>query len=204
MQPGFFDFDNLNDKLDQHNDPLAKINELVDWAAFRPFLSKIRMPRSSNKGHPRSDTLLMFKMIFLRQLTNTLQIRGLSCRWLWSDPLVITTTGNAKPPAQIHHAKAMMMFAYESVSFFSFSARNRCHFFTRSGPFFRRSFSRLSLRSSLDSVDLPGTVFFVLLTVGFTVFDGGREGFNRPSRYSFRHRDSMKGEMSKRVATSCT
>jgi IS5 family transposase len=66
MQPGFFDFDDLNDKLNQHNDPLAKINELVDWAAFRPVLSKIRMPRSSNKGRPRSDTLLMFKMIFLR------------------------------------------------------------------------------------------------------------------------------------------
>ncbi|MDO6683182.1 hypothetical protein Q4551_12880 [Oceanobacter sp. 5_MG-2023] len=45
MQPGFFDFDDLNDKLDQHNDPPAKINELVDWAAFRSILSKIRMPR---------------------------------------------------------------------------------------------------------------------------------------------------------------
>ena len=66
MQPGFFDFDDLNDKLDQHNDPLTKINKLVDWATFRPVLSKIRMPRSSNKGRPRSDTLLMFKMIFLR------------------------------------------------------------------------------------------------------------------------------------------
>ena len=70
MQPGFFDFDDLNDKLDQHNDPLAKINKLVDWAAFRLVLSKIRIPRSSNKGRPRSDTLLMFKMIFLRHYYN--------------------------------------------------------------------------------------------------------------------------------------
>lgn len=62
--------DDLNDKLDQHNDPLAKINELVEWAVFRPALSKIRMPRSSNKGRPRSDTLLMFKMIFLRYYYN--------------------------------------------------------------------------------------------------------------------------------------
>ncbi|WP_369856349.1 transposase [Candidatus Thalassolituus haligoni] len=70
MQPGFFDFDDLNDKLDQHNDPLTKINELVDWSAFRPVFNKIRMPRSSNKGRPRSDTLLMFKMIFLRHYYN--------------------------------------------------------------------------------------------------------------------------------------
>ena len=68
--PSFFDFDNLNDRLDQHNDPLAKIDELVDWVAFRPTLSKIRMPPTSNKGRPRTDTLLMFKMIFLRHYYN--------------------------------------------------------------------------------------------------------------------------------------
>jgi transposase len=44
MQPGFFDFDDLNDKLDQHNDPLAKINKLVDWAAFRPVLRHQVLP----------------------------------------------------------------------------------------------------------------------------------------------------------------
>ena len=70
MQPSFFDFDNLNERLDQHNDPLAKINELVDWGAFRSTLSKIRIPPTSNKGRPRTDTLLMFKMIFLRHYYN--------------------------------------------------------------------------------------------------------------------------------------
>jgi hypothetical protein len=37
----------------------------------------------------------------------------------------------------------------------------------------------------------------ILLTVGCTFFDGDREGFNSPFRYSFRHRD-----ISKRAATS--
>ncbi|MBM96159.1 MAG: hypothetical protein CMI09_09990 [Oceanospirillaceae bacterium] len=66
MQPSFFDFDNLNDCLDQHNDPLSKIDGLVDWAAFRPVLGKIHMSPTSNEGRPRTDTLLMLKMIFLR------------------------------------------------------------------------------------------------------------------------------------------
>lgn len=47
IQPGFFDLQDRLHKIDKNGDPLAKINETVNWEIFRPALEKAR-----DKGRP--------------------------------------------------------------------------------------------------------------------------------------------------------
>ena len=42
IQPGFFDLQDRLHKIDKNGDPLAKINETVNWELFRPALEKAR------------------------------------------------------------------------------------------------------------------------------------------------------------------
>lgn len=67
MQPSFFDQDRVLDKLDKLDDPLRKIDELVNWEGFRLTLEEIRPEYDKQKGgRPPLDVVMMFKMIFLR------------------------------------------------------------------------------------------------------------------------------------------
>ncbi len=67
MQPSFFDQDRVLTKLDQLNDPLLKIDDIVNWEGFRLTLEEIRPEYDKRKGgRPPLDAVLMFKMIFLR------------------------------------------------------------------------------------------------------------------------------------------
>ncbi|MFY0665991.1 MAG: IS5/IS1182 family transposase, partial [Natronospirillum sp.] len=66
MQPSFFDQDRVLSKLDKLNDPLLKIDEIVNWEGFRLTLEEIRPQYDKQKGgRPPLDVVLMFKMIFL-------------------------------------------------------------------------------------------------------------------------------------------
>lgn len=66
--PGMFDFElrvsQLGDK-----DPLAKLDEVVDWDALRPVLEPILMkePKAPG-GRPRFDLIVMFKVLVLQRL----------------------------------------------------------------------------------------------------------------------------------------
>lgn len=42
IQPGFFDLQDRLHKIGKNGDPLAKINETVNWEMFRPALEKAR------------------------------------------------------------------------------------------------------------------------------------------------------------------
>lgn len=44
MQPSFFDQDRVLTKLDQLNDPLLKIDDIVNWEGFRLTLEEMRIP----------------------------------------------------------------------------------------------------------------------------------------------------------------
>jgi len=64
IQPGFFDFEDRFHKIDKQGDPLAKINEAIDWDIFRPKLEKIRSKRrESNVGPKGYDAVLLFKSL---------------------------------------------------------------------------------------------------------------------------------------------
>ena len=71
IQPGFFDFQERFHKIDKNGDPLAKINETVDWEIFRPALEKARdKGRQSNVGPKGYDVILLFKILVLQSLYN--------------------------------------------------------------------------------------------------------------------------------------
>ncbi|WP_119396561.1 IS5 family transposase [Salinibius halmophilus] len=67
QQSSLFFQDKTALKLDQLNDPLAKLNEIVDWEDFRADLSEVRKSHDPRKGgRPPQDLVVMFKAIFLR------------------------------------------------------------------------------------------------------------------------------------------
>lgn len=71
FQPGLFDFENRLHKIDKNGDPLAKIDEAVDWEIFRPTLAKARdKNRQSNVGPKGYDPILLFKILIIQSLYN--------------------------------------------------------------------------------------------------------------------------------------
>lgn len=71
MQISIFDESNRLKKLDNMSNVLNKLNELVDWEAFKPILNRA-IPREKNVqgGRPPYDNLLMFKILVLKRLFN--------------------------------------------------------------------------------------------------------------------------------------
>lgn len=70
-QPGFFDVTDRLAKLGEKNEPLLRLNALVDWEAFRADLLRVHeKERKSNAGAKPFDVVLMFKMLVLQQLHN--------------------------------------------------------------------------------------------------------------------------------------
>lgn len=70
-QPGFFDFENRLHQIDKNGDPLARINDAVDWEIFRPDLEKARdKNRQSNVGPKGYDVIMLFKILILQSLYN--------------------------------------------------------------------------------------------------------------------------------------
>jgi transposase len=71
---GFFDIAQRYAGLDAKNDPLARIDEVVPWATFRPQLEIVwrRVPKEqkSPAGRKPWDAVVMFKAIVLCELYN--------------------------------------------------------------------------------------------------------------------------------------
>ena len=71
IQPGFFDLQDRLHKIDKNGDPLATINETVNWELFRPALEKARdKGRQSTVGPKGYDVILLFKILILQSLYN--------------------------------------------------------------------------------------------------------------------------------------
>lgn len=71
IQPGFFDLQDRLHKIDKNGDPLAKINETVDWKVLLPALERVRdKKRQSNVGPKGYDVILLFKILILQSLYN--------------------------------------------------------------------------------------------------------------------------------------
>jgi len=95
MQSNFFDLADRHALLERLGDPLPKIDEVVDWEAFRPVLKRIRRKKDARKGgRPPFDLVLMFKVLLLQQLYNLsddqteyqIRDRYSFCRFLDLDP----------------------------------------------------------------------------------------------------------------------
>lgn len=70
-QPGFWDWEERQNKLNQKRDLLVRLNEIIPWEEFRPTLEQIHdKPRKSNAGRKAIDVVVMFKLLVLQQLYN--------------------------------------------------------------------------------------------------------------------------------------
>jgi IS5 family transposase len=72
MQSGLFDLDFRLQKIDANGDPLAVLNDAIDWEIFRPIVEAARK-KSDPKGpggRPPYDAILMFKILILQTLYN--------------------------------------------------------------------------------------------------------------------------------------
>ena len=70
-QPGLWDWEDRQIKLNQKKDLLVRLNEIIAWETFRPILERIHdKPRTSNAGRKAIDVVVMFKRLVLQQLYN--------------------------------------------------------------------------------------------------------------------------------------
>lgn len=70
-QPGFWDWEERQSKLNQKQDLLVRLNEIIPWKTFRPLLAQIHdKPRKSKAGRKSIDVVVMFKLLVLQQLYN--------------------------------------------------------------------------------------------------------------------------------------
>lgn len=71
MQSGFFDLQDRYQKLSELGDPLATINQVVDWEVFRPVWKKaLKKSRKNHAGRKSYDAVLRFKVLVLQSLYN--------------------------------------------------------------------------------------------------------------------------------------
>jgi IS5 family transposase len=67
----FFDLDNRLEDIDRMGDPLAALDQVVEWEKFRPLLCRIHnKERKSNAGRRPYDVVLMLKILILQSLYN--------------------------------------------------------------------------------------------------------------------------------------
>ena len=71
MLPGLFDEQFLLRKLDQKGDPLARLNDIVDWQIFLPILEQaLGAKDKSSAGRKPYPPLFMFKILIFQSLYN--------------------------------------------------------------------------------------------------------------------------------------
>ena len=63
---GLFDEQNRLEDLSKMNDPLEKINSVINWERFRPEIEKVfDKKKKSNAGRKSYDKVMMFKILVL-------------------------------------------------------------------------------------------------------------------------------------------
>jgi IS5 family transposase len=64
----FFDEEDRLDRLTELGDDLVKLNQLIDWEAFRPILDEIYVSNDNRLGgRQRYDRVMMFKILILQK-----------------------------------------------------------------------------------------------------------------------------------------
>jgi transposase, IS5 family len=69
--PGFFDAEELLQRVAQTDHVLFRINKLVDWERFRPILTEVfKIVPKKPGGRPPYDRMMMFKVMVIKHLYN--------------------------------------------------------------------------------------------------------------------------------------
>lgn len=68
--PGLFDYENRLALLVRHEDPLARLDAVVDWTMFLPLVDSVRAPAAPKAagGRPAWPSLVLLKMLMLQRL----------------------------------------------------------------------------------------------------------------------------------------
>jgi IS5 family transposase len=67
----FFDLDNRLEDIDPMGDPLAALDQVIEWETFRSLLGRVHdKERKSNAGRKPYDVVLMLKILILQSLYN--------------------------------------------------------------------------------------------------------------------------------------
>lgn len=67
----FFDLENRLEDIDRMGDPLAALDQVIEWEKFRPLLVRIHdKERKSNAGRKPYDVVQMLKILILQSLYN--------------------------------------------------------------------------------------------------------------------------------------
>ncbi|MBD3887701.1 transposase [Phormidium tenue FACHB-886] len=70
-QPGFWDWEERQNKLNQKRDLLVRLNKIISWEDFRSTLEQIHdKSRKSNAERKAIDGVVIFKLLVLQQLYN--------------------------------------------------------------------------------------------------------------------------------------
>lgn len=69
---GLFDYEFQLDKIKEHQPPLQKLNEIIDWELFREPIEQAlkNVNKKSNAGRKPYDKLLLFKILILQRYYN--------------------------------------------------------------------------------------------------------------------------------------
>ena len=66
--PGLFDYEFQLEKINKHNPPLKRLNEVIDWEIFRGLLeAALQVEPKAPGGRPPYDRVLMFKILILQK-----------------------------------------------------------------------------------------------------------------------------------------
>ena len=67
--PGLFDYQNHVERLSLTTTALDRLNEFIDWEAFRPHLRRaLPAQRASKGGRPAYDEVFLFKILVLQRI----------------------------------------------------------------------------------------------------------------------------------------
>ena len=69
MQLGIFDENERLERLSELGDPLARLNDVMNWELFRPVFEQVfKKERKGPGGRPPYDYVMMFKVLVLQKL----------------------------------------------------------------------------------------------------------------------------------------
>ena len=107
MQRSFFEIEDCYNRLDKAQDPLLKLNKMINWGGLKSILESIRFETTERGGRPGIDPLIMVRCLLLQALYN---ISDESCEYQINDRLSFKRFLGLGPSAKAPDAKTIWLY----------------------------------------------------------------------------------------------